>query len=156
MVEAVARVRLLDLFRDNPKLQGQVRLDALLERGDIFLPYLKDQGFAERDVAYTAHLGLDRWDPDEHAQYIEPALAKHRSFGVTYTADPHRIQVARTGHGFPLLLIGDLDTYERSYKELQDSGASPLHIDVRWPPRRDNGRYPWAAERKAAETEAHT
>ena len=142
----VAKVRLLDLFRDDPALQGHVRLDALLARADVFLRYQPNQGFDELDLAFTAHLGVDRWDPDEDAEYVEPALKRHRAFSVVYTGDPHRVQVARTAHGFPLTLLANLETYQRSYEELSRSKASPLHIDNRWPPSGDNGRWPWAIE----------
>jgi hypothetical protein len=144
----VAKIRLLDLFSDDPALQGHIRLDALLARADVFLRYQPHQGFGELDLAYTAHLGVDRWDPDEAAEYIEPVIEKHRAFSVTYTGDPHRVQVARTAHGFPLILLADLETYERSYEELSRSGASPLHIDKRWPLSRQDGRWPWAIEKR--------
>lgn len=149
----VAQVRLLDLLKDDPSLRGHIRLDALLDRADVFLRYRANQGFGELDLACTAHLGLDRWDPEEESRYVEPALEKHRAFSVTYTGDPHRVQVARTAHGFPLILLADLETYQRSYEELSNSGASPLHIDLRWPPSRDNGRWPWAIEKEPAPPE---
>jgi hypothetical protein len=144
----VANIRVLDLFSEDPDLRGDIRLDALLARADVFLRYRGSQGFDElNDLAYTAHLGVDHWDPDEAAEYIEPALQKHhRAFSVTYTGDPHRVQVARTAHGFPLILLADLETFERSYEELSRSGASPLHTDKRWPLSRQNGRWPWAIE----------
>jgi len=56
--------------------------------------------------------------------------------------------VARTAHGFPLILLADLAVYQRSYEELIRSGASPLHIDKRWPLESQNGHWPWANDVK--------
>ena len=148
--ERVANIRLLDLFKSDLVLtaQSHIRLDTLLARADVFLRYQPNQGFGQHDLAYTAHLGVDHWDPDEATDLIEPALEKHRAFSITYTGDPHWLHVARTAHGFPLILLADLAVYQRSYEELIRSGASPLHIDKRWPLESQNGHWPWANDVK--------
>lgn len=131
--QAMKEQRILDIVKG--QRDGKVKLEFLFNRCHPFWDFHRNRGISQDDFQMPALFGVDRDDPDD--PWLADVFRNFELFNRISTNNPYSLDAARTAHGLPICLLDGLAEYKLRYDQLTETSPSPLHIDIRWQPKRN-------------------
>lgn len=133
--QALKGQRILDIVKS--QREGKLKLEFLFNRCHPFWDFHRNRGISEEDFQMPALFGVDRDDPDD--PWLTDVFRNFELFNRVSTNNPYSFDAARTAHGLPICLLDGLAEYKLCYDQFTRTSPSPLHIDIRWQPKRKEG-----------------